>query len=108
MKLNIDPKLILDEAIAGPNAPNRLTRNNPAELKKLCQDFEAIFIRTLIKGMRATVPDSGLTEKSTGREVFEEMIDSEIANQAARKGDFGIAEILYRQLASRTEDERPD
>jgi flagellar protein FlgJ len=108
VKLNIDPKLILDQAIAGPNAPKRLNRNNPAELKKVCQQFEAIFIRSLIKKMRATVPDSGLTEKSTGRELFEEMMDSEIANQAARKGDFGIAEILYRQLAGQTEKENSD
>ena len=108
MKLNIDPKLILDQALAGPNTPKRINRNNPVELKKVCQEFEAIFIRALIKGMRATVPDSGLTEKSTGREVFEEMIDSEIANQAARKGDFGIAEILYRQLAGQTENESSD
>ena len=108
MKLNIDPKLILDQALAAPNTPKRVNRNNPAELKKVCQEFEAIFIRTLIKGMRATVPDSGLTEKSTGREVFEEIMDSEIATQAARTGDFGIAEILYRQLARQTENERPD
>jgi flagellar protein FlgJ len=108
MKLNIDPKLILDQAITGANDPKRLNRNNPAEVKKVCQQFEAIFIRTLIKNMRATVPDSGLLEKNTSSELFEEMMDAEIANQAARKGDFGIAEILYRQLADPAENESPD
>jgi len=108
MKLNIDPKLILDQAAVGPKDPKQFNRNNPAEIRKVCQEFEAIFIRTLIKGMRATVTDSGLLDKSTGRELFEEMMDSEIATQAARKNDYGIAEILYRQLASETEKESSD
>ena len=105
MKLNIDPKLILDQTVTGPNNLKQPNRNNPADIKKVCQQFEAIFIRTLIKNMRATVPDSGLLEKNAGREVFEEMMDGEIANQATRKGDFGIAEILYRQLADPAENE---
>jgi flagellar protein FlgJ len=108
MKLNIDPQLLLSQTVAAPNNPKQLNRNNPAEVKKVCQQFEAIFIRTLIKGMRATVPDSGLTDKNTGRELFEEMMDGEIANQAARKGDLGVAEILYRQLAKPPENEGSD
>lgn len=108
MKLNLDPKLILDQTVAVTHDPTRVNRNNPAEIKKVCQEFEAIFIRTLVKSMRATVPDSGLIGKDTGHEVFEEMMDGEIANQAARRGDFGIADILYRQLAGQAEDENSD
>jgi Rod binding domain-containing protein len=35
-------------------------------------------------------------------------MDGEIANQAARTGDFGIAEILYQQLADPAENENSD
>ena len=108
MKLNFDPTLILDQTVAITHDPKRLNHNNPAEIKKVCQEFEAIFIRILVKSMRATVPDSGLIEKDTGHEVFEEMMDGEIANQAARTGDFDIADILYRQLAGQAENESSD
>jgi flagellar protein FlgJ len=98
MKLNVDPKLILSQTVDPANQSRQLNRNNPDELKKSCQEFEAIFIRTLIKSMRATVPDGGLLEKNTDSEVFEEMMDGEIATQAAKQGEFGIAEALFRQL----------
>ena len=49
MKLNIDPKLLLSQAVDPVNESKQLNRNNSAELKKSCQEFEAIFIRTLIK-----------------------------------------------------------
>jgi flagellar protein FlgJ len=108
MKTNFDPKLILSQSVDPANQVQQLNRNNPAELKKTCQEFEAIFIKTLIKSMRATVPDGGLLEKNTDSEVFEEMMDVEIANQTARRGEFGIAEALFRQLYQNNENDNAD
>jgi flagellar protein FlgJ len=108
MKTNIDPKLILSQSVDPANQVKKLNRNNPAELKKTCQEFEAIFIRTLIKSMRATVPDGGLLEKNTDSEVFEELMDVEVANQTARRGEFGIADALFRQLYQNKENDNSD
>jgi flagellar protein FlgJ len=108
MKSNIDPKLILSQSVDPANQVKQLNRSNPAELKKTCQEFEAIFIRTLIKSMRATVPDGGLLEKNTDHEIFEEMMDGEIANQTASRGEFGIAEALFRQLYQNKENDNAD
>jgi flagellar protein FlgJ len=108
MKLNIDPKLLFSQAVDPANESKQLNRNNSAELKKSCQEFEAIFIRTLIKSMRATVPDGGLLEKNTDREIFEEMMDNEIASQTAKRGEFGIADVLFRQLYQNKESDNSD
>ena len=105
MKLNVDPKLILSQTVDPANQAKRINRDDAVQLKKTCQQFEAIFIRTLIKSMRATVPDGGLLEKNTDREVYEEMLDGEIAAQSAKRGEFGIAEALFRQLYQQKEED---
>lgn len=69
------------------------------ELMKACQDFEAIFVQMLLKSMRATIPESELTEKSTAREIFEDMYDQELASSLSNgKNGIGIAQILYNQM----------
>jgi flagellar protein FlgJ len=98
MKLNIDPSLLLDQSVSTTRDARRLNRENPAELRKVCRQFEAIFIRNLLKSMRDTVPDSGLLEKNIDSEVIEDMMDMETAKKMAQKNELGIAEMLFRQL----------
>ncbi|RKD30922.1 rod-binding protein [Thermohalobacter berrensis] len=74
-------------------------KGNNEELKKACQEFESIFLHMLLKQMRSTIPDGGLTQKSAGREIFEDMYDQEIAKKATQKGQgIGLAKLLYEQL----------
>jgi flagellar protein FlgJ len=71
---------------------------NPEELKKACQGFEAIFLSTMVKSMRSTLPGDALFGKSQGVEVFESMYDRELADQLAASGrGIGIAEFLEKQ-----------
>jgi flagellar protein FlgJ len=99
MTPKIDPNLIFNQALARTASPRKLNREKPEELRKACQEFEAIFIRSLLQNMRATVPASDLDERNIGREVYEEMMDAEVAKQIARKNELGIAELLFRQLS---------
>ncbi len=68
------------------------------ELKRLCQDFEAVFINTLFREMHRAVPDDGYLEEGMGMDIFQEMMDMEISRQAARKGGFGLASLLYEHF----------
>jgi len=68
------------------------------KLKEACKDFEGLLLQMMFKQMRKTVHESGLLEKSPGREIFEDMLDEEIINKAKDRG-IGIADILYRQLS---------
>lgn len=73
-------------------------RPDPAELREKCRQFEAIFVESMFKSMRATIPESGLLEKGTGTEIFAEMRDAEVARQMTRGQGLGLAEALFRQL----------
>lgn len=85
----------------GSVSDNRTDRQN--QLKKACQEFEALFVQNMFKQMRASVPESGLLEASAGHDLYRDMIDIEVARQAAHGANrLGIADALYLQLRPRT------
>jgi soluble lytic murein transglycosylase-like protein len=81
----------------GARFPN--ATSDDAKKWKVAQDFEAIFVHQMLKSMRNTVPKD--EDMSTGRRIFTEMLDEQIANTASRTGSFGLANIIYRQLAGK-------
>lgn len=97
MNTYIDPGMIYSQTTLN-SATGEAHRDSPENLRKVCQEFEAIMIQTLYKGMRATIQDGGLIEKDTNTEIFEEMMDQEVARKAAMKNELGLAEALFRQL----------
>ena len=72
--------------------------NDDKELKKACQQFEAIMLDMMYKQMKATVVRSDLVQKDAGRDIFESMLDESLMEQASQTGTFGLAESLYKQL----------
>ncbi|WP_291316430.1 rod-binding protein [Desulfuromonas sp.] len=96
MNLNLDPSLLLN--MATTKVSPEKSGQDPKALRNTCQEFEAIFVQQLFKGMRSTVPEGGLMENGMKGEVFRDMMDMEIARSAASGKGLGIAEALYRQL----------
>ena len=96
MKTHFDTTMLA--ATASQPSERRPSPKDAEALKKSCQDFEAIFIQSMFKAMRKAVPDGGLFSRSTGTEMFQEMIDQEIATTVARSQSVGLAEQMYRQL----------
>ncbi len=98
MKLHsIDPNILLSQATKGVETKGA-KKDDPEALRKTCQEFEAVFIQAMFKGMRGTIPQGGLFEKNSGQQMFEDMMDVEVAREASSQGKFGIAETLVRQL----------
>lgn len=89
------------ESIAA-NQPEPVTKENQ-KLKQACQDFEAVFMGFMLKGMRKTVPKSEL-DSSREEEMFTDMMDDEICKSASRSSSIGIADMLYRQLVGTNGD----
>ena len=81
---------ILNEAVEKKDAE---------KLKKACQEFEGYFLQQVFKEMRKTVPDSGLLEKSQGREIYEDMLYEEYSKNISKGKGIGLSDMLYRQLS---------
>jgi len=73
-------------------------RNNEDKaLRETAQQFEAMFIQMMMKTMRDSIPKSGLIE-SNALDTFTSMQDKEISMQLARRGSFGIANMMVAQF----------
>ena len=84
-------------SVAGPSQP--LDKAH-ADLKKACQQFEAYFLDSLFKEMRKTVPkDKLLGDDAHQQEIFQEMMDQNVADSVSKQGGFGLADMMYRQLS---------
>ncbi|QQY79166.1 flagellar protein FlgJ [Keratinibaculum paraultunense] len=75
------------------------SKKDDEALKKVCKDFEAIFLSMIFKQMKKTIPEGGLIEKSLGSEIFEDMYIEEISKEISKRdGGLGIQEMLYQQF----------
>lgn len=84
----------------------KIEQTNPQDLKALeeaCKEFEAIFINMMLKQMRATVVQSGMTERSSAREIYESMHDEALSEEIAKGNGIGLAKQLYQQLLSQVQ-----
>ena len=68
------------------------------KLKKATKDFEAIFLRQLLKVMRSTVPESQLLSGGIARDFYESMMDEIIAQKAAEAGKTNFGDMIFRYL----------
>ncbi len=68
------------------------------KLRATCREFEAVFVAQLLSAMRATVQKSDFFGSTEKEEMFQSMLDQEIAKQATAGAGFGIGDALYKQL----------
>jgi flagellar protein FlgJ len=74
-----------------------------SELYKTCVDFESLFIKQMLDVMRKTVnkQDDMLGTGLSG-EIFEGMLYDEYAKKMAETAQFGLADLIYRQVSSKS------
>lgn len=88
-KLAVDAKSVDDLHL--------MAKQNPDEaLKKVAQQFEALFMNMLLKSMREATPKDGLFD-SQQTQFFTQMYDQQLAQQMSTKG-IGIADLMVQQL----------
>jgi len=78
-----------------------LTGNDPKEskLKAACEGFEAIFLNTMIKSMRESLPGNALFNESNTMNIYQSMYDQHLADELSKSNtSIGIKEFLYQQL----------
>ena len=64
---------------------------------KVAKDFEAVLLNKLMEAMQATIPESGLVEDGTSKQV-QSIFWSYLSQDAADQGGMGLWKDIYRQL----------
>ncbi len=67
-------------------------------IKKLSDEFEAIFMEIVLKSMRETVDKSQLTDGGNGEQIFQSMLDSEYSKNLASQRTSGLADSIEKHL----------
>ena len=69
------------------------------ELKKVVDEFTAIFLNQMFKSMRSTIPEGGMIDGGFAEDVFTDMYDKEISKLGSKQSNFsGLNQILFEQL----------
>jgi flagellar protein FlgJ len=71
-------------------------QNSPAAIKETAKQFEALFMRELLKSMRETTMKSGLMDSPQG-DLGTDLLDQQFAVQMAGQPG-GLSEIIAKQL----------
>lgn len=78
--------------------------DDPQALSKVAEQFEAVFLHTMLKTMRQASLGEGLLDSDQSR-FYQQMFDQQIAVDLAKKRQTGIADLLVSQLGG---DPKPD
>ena len=83
-------------------------QNDPAALREVATQFEALFLQTMLKSMRDASLGDPLFGDSEQMEMYEGMMDQQLAVELASGKGVGLADLLVRQLGGTTATENPD
>ena len=77
--------------------------NTQKQLKKACQNFEAVFIGKLWQQMKSTVPKEGYLH-SKQEDNYMAMFDREFSEKMSQAGGIGLADMIYAQLSEKLKE----
>lgn len=70
----------------------------PAAQREVARQFEALFIQQMLKSMRAATAGDSLVDSDASR-TMRDFHDQKLAESLSFRGDFGIAQMLLKQIA---------
>jgi flagellar protein FlgJ len=82
-------------------------QNDPAVLREVASQFEALFIETMLKNMRAGELAEPVFGQSDQHKMYQEMMDQQLALNMADGRGIGLGEMLVRQLGGESERSAP-
>lgn len=81
-----------------PSTIPSLEPSNRVKLKEQCDNFEALLLKYMLDISLKNNNEDDLFPKEAGREIYEDMHRTTIAN--ALSGAFGYSDLLYNYLIS--------
>jgi flagellar protein FlgJ len=73
-------------------------RNDPAVIREVAGQFEALFLQTLMKNMRNCELAEPLFGDSEQHDMYQDMMDQQLSMEMAGGRGIGLADMLVRQL----------
>ncbi|MEM8983237.1 MAG: glucosaminidase domain-containing protein [Pseudomonadota bacterium] len=70
--------------------------------EQTAQEFEALFIETLLKSMRETLPDGGLMGGGDDAKLYQQLFDQQLAGAIANGKGLGLASLIAAQISGDT------
>lgn len=74
------------------------------QIKKVANEFEALFSSMMLRAMRKTVGDNPLIPTKMAEKVYTEMLDDEYANLLSNHSSLGLSELIFKELAGKQND----
>jgi len=68
-------------------------------LRRACEEFEGMVLGLLFREMQATVKRGGAIPSGTAGEIFHSLWGQAVAQQGARGGPLGVADLLMEALS---------
>ena len=99
----INPSSIPGSSGEGPKSKEI----DEGKLRKVCADFESIFIAQMLKVMRQTIPKSGLLDGGSQQDVYLSLFDEELSKSFSRRGGVGLGKILYQHIVNQLKNKNP-
>ena len=85
-------------AIAGENAVAAAQRKDDPAIRKAAEDFEAVFIASILENMTATMPVNSTFGGGFSEQIYRGLLNEQYSKSIAAKGGIGIADNVYRFL----------
>jgi len=79
------------------------TDNDMVGLRKIADQFEALFFNQLLSSMRSTVPENEFWGSGSGGKIYEQLQDEALAERMASRGGLGIADLIVGQFKTNVE-----
>ncbi|MDJ0710475.1 MAG: glucosaminidase domain-containing protein [Woeseiaceae bacterium] len=73
-------------------------RNDPAALREVASQFEALFVQQMLKSMREASLGDPILGNSDQHDMYQELMDQQLAVDMTSGKGLGLADMLVRQL----------
>ena len=99
--------MITDSAIANEfqslaHLKKGAREQSPEAIKKVAKQFEALFVKMMLKSMRDTVPENELFGGKSEK-MYQDMYDKQLSTEISNGRGIGLASVIERQLGGEPE-----
>ena len=95
---------MLETAAAYTNRPDPMASirgvdtNNKSAVREAAEEFEAVFLNTMLQNMFTGLNEGGTWGGGTGSDAWQDLLIDEYARSISKAGGIGLADSVEREL----------